>query len=152
MMADYFWTITGDNINYEYKRRSKKERFVPDLSNLVNPFDTKWLSGTMFLACFRDLKKMSKPKWCLGRKWSQNKIKYAKRNSKIISDAKYILLFHISSYVRFVILNRCQLEEIDSCIVFEEKVFFFENVFFFFQICKKFWDAIFGLRTKKHER
>ena len=90
----------------------------------------------MFLACFRDLEAVSvfyfyiniiffffEAKYVFGPKIIKKKTKYAKLLSKIISDAKYILLFHISSwYFRFVFLNRCQLKEIDStCIIFEKK-------------------------------
>ena len=63
-------------------------------------------------------------------------IEYGKINSEIISDAKYILLFHISSYVRYVFLNRCQLKEIDSTyIILEGKSNFVKKRFC--QICEK---------------
>ena len=73
----------------------------------------------------------------LSQKWPENKIKYARTNSRIILNAKYIL-FHISLYVRLVFLKRCQLNEIDStCITFEEKNNFLKKRFF--QICEKSW-------------
>ena len=113
--------------------------------NLVNPFDMKWLTNKIFLACFSDLEAVSiihtflKPNRFLNQKWPKNKIKYAKINSKIISDIKYILLFHISSWcVRFVFLYRGQLKEIDSiCIIFGEKSNFLKKRFI--QICEKWW-------------
>ena len=89
--------------------------------------------------------------------WVENgqkkKIKYAKINSKIISDAKYILLFHISSwYVRFVFLNRCQLKEINStCIIFEEKSNFLKKLWKILT-CRLKMNAIFGLSAKKYAR
>ena len=73
---------------------------------------------------------------CLGQKCPKTMIEYGKINSKILSDAKYILLFHISSYVRYVFLNRCQLKEIDSTyIILEGKSNFVKKRFC--QICEK---------------
>lgn len=62
------------------------------------------------------------------------KINYVKINSKTILDAKYILLFYILSwYVKFVLLSKCQLKEIDStCIIFGEKIIVWRDIFFRF--------------------